>query len=410
MNKIARAFIFLIIFVLVCPALGQADIVYIKNDDKLFGTIQSPSFSVQTPYGKIRIETEFLKSIHFKDGSIGHWVIETINNDQFSGSLLNDSIQFLQDDKKKKKIDKGDIKRLWRETSGPSQRTTTTIITMKNNDRFSGKFLSAALEVRANFITRSIQPEDINRLEFVKNYQDDTEILLENGDLISGSLKHTQFRLAPDSVAELTLARTQVKSIQFNAPKMILKAFNNSDRAEADSDGDGIPDYADLCMDTPAGVNVGQDGCARRSKVAQVTTHRKIIDHQTGPKNSPSAEPGPIQKILFDFDRAELKPQYYSILDETAAMLSRNPQKQAEIQGHTDNIGTKEYNQNLSEKRARIVEHYLVQKGVAKDRLFPKGFGFKVNAASNEYEAGRALNRRVEILLVPDQNKLALNQ
>ena len=73
---------------LVCPAVSQADIVYIKNEDKLFGTLQSPAFSLKTPYGKIRIETEFLKSISFKEGSTGRWIIETINNDRFSGTLF----------------------------------------------------------------------------------------------------------------------------------------------------------------------------------------------------------------------------------------------------------------------------------------------------------------------------------
>jgi hypothetical protein len=98
MYTIARAFIILTVCVLVCPAVGQADIAYIKNEDKLVGTIQNPAFSVQTPYGKIRVETDFLKSIRFEECSTGRWVLETINNDQFSGALLNDSVRFLQDD------------------------------------------------------------------------------------------------------------------------------------------------------------------------------------------------------------------------------------------------------------------------------------------------------------------------
>ena len=103
------------------------------------------------------------------------------------------------------------------------------------------------------------------------------------------------------------------------------------------------------------------------------------------------------QKILFDFDQDELKPQYYSVLDEVAVMLSQNPAARVEIQGHTDNVGTASYNQNLSEKRARAVKNYFVRRGVEEDRLFPEGFGFKQNVASNENEAGRALNRRVEL-------------
>ena len=140
MNKIARIFSILALFFLICPALSQADIVYIKNGDKLFGTIQSPTFSFQTPYGEISIKNEFLKSIDYQDGSISRWRLETINNDQFSGTLLDESIQFLQEDGQQRTLSKEQIQRIRREISGPSHSVTTTIFTMKNNDRFSGRF------------------------------------------------------------------------------------------------------------------------------------------------------------------------------------------------------------------------------------------------------------------------------
>jgi len=138
MNKIARAFIILFIFFFICPVLSRADIVYIKNGDKLIGTIQSPSVSVQTPYGKISIKSELLKSIDYTTGSIDRWTLETINNDRFSGTLLNDSIQFIQEDGKQRTLIKEQFQRIRREISEPSYAITTTIFTMKNNDRFSG--------------------------------------------------------------------------------------------------------------------------------------------------------------------------------------------------------------------------------------------------------------------------------
>ena len=59
MNKIMRTFIILAVFSLICPAFGQADFIYIKNGDKIFGTVQNPTFSVQTPYGKISVKMHF---------------------------------------------------------------------------------------------------------------------------------------------------------------------------------------------------------------------------------------------------------------------------------------------------------------------------------------------------------------
>jgi outer membrane protein OmpA-like peptidoglycan-associated protein len=397
MKLITRAFIILAGFLLICPALGQADIVYIKNGDKLFGTIQSPAFIVQTTYGKVDIKTEFLKSITFKDGSIGRWTVETVNNDIFSGTLLNQGIQLMQENGKQKIISKEQIKRIKREFDGTSHPVTTTIFTMKNNDRFSGKLLNTELEIRANYITKSIQPNEINRVEFLDDYQAGVKILLENGDLITGMLKQGQLRLAPDSMSELSVAKSSLKSIQFNAPKLVLNEFSAPTQSAKDSDGDGVPDYADICMNTTGGVAVTQDGCPRNSVLAKRVTETGNRHNAAGSAQGQTGPRAKIEKVLFDFDRFDLKPQYYSSLDKIAQMLAQNPAVKAEIQGHTDNIGTARYNQRLSEMRARVVENYFVSKGVEKDRLFPVGFGFTKNSASNEDEIGRALNRRVEI-------------
>ncbi len=399
MNKVIRALIILALFLLICPAFVLADIVYIKNGDKLFGTLQNPSFTVQTAYGKVSIKNEFLKSIDYKEGSIGRWTIETINNDRISGNLLNDSIQFIQEDGQQKKLSREQIQRIKREISAPSYSITTTIFTMKNNDRFSGKFLNAGLEMRANHTTESIHPGEINRIEFTEDYLAGTTILLENGDLITGTLKQNQIRLAPDAVPEFSVAKSSLKSIQFNAPKMVLKNFSGKTRLDRDSDGDGIPDYADICMYTPKGVRVNQDGCAEKSTLASLTNHKKTSRQEINRADTRETTPDEIENILFDFNRFELKPQYYSVLDEVSVMLSLNPKAKVEIQGHADNIGSAEYNRTLSEKRARTVKNYFVRKGVEKDRLFPVGYGFTISKASNEDESGRALNRRVEFAL-----------
>jgi outer membrane protein OmpA-like peptidoglycan-associated protein len=399
MNKRIRNLIILAVILFVCPALSQADIVYIKNGDKLFGTILSRSFSVQTPYGEVNIKNELLKSIDYNAESIGRWTLETINNDRFSGTLLNESIQFIEEDGRQRVLGKKQIQRLKRETREPSYPITTTIFTMKNNDRFSGRFLDAALEIQANYTADSIQPGEINRIEFAENNPADTTILLENGDLITGTLKQNQIRLAPDAVAELTVSKSSLKSIQFNAPKMVLNKFSSGGRSEEDGDEDGIPDFADICPDTPRGVRVSQDGCPLDTKVAGIGNHaaRETMANNGYAIHKRSA--GNLDNILFDFDRFELKPRYYSDLDEIAAILRQNPEAKIEINGHTDNVGTAAYNQRLSEKRAGTVKNYLVRKGIEKDRLFPRGFGFMMNAAPNENEVGRALNRRVEIIL-----------
>jgi OOP family OmpA-OmpF porin len=179
---------------------------------------------------------------------------------------------------------------------------------------------------------------------------------------------------------------------------MVLKNFSHIDRPEKDSDGDGIPDFADICMDTPKGARVDQDGCSERSKIASLNNHQNTNRQVINGAEMREKKPGEMKDILFDFDRFEIKPQYYSVLDDVAVMLSQYPKAKVEIQGHTDNIGPAEYNRILSEKRARIVKNYFVRKGVEKDRLLPVGYGFEISRASNEDEYGRALNRRVEFI------------
>ena len=112
MNKIVGTFIILALFSLICPALGKADFVYIKNGDKIIGTIQNPNFSVQTPYGKVSIKNALLKSIEYKDEPIRRWTLETINNDRFSGILLNESIQFLEEDGQERALNREQIQRI----------------------------------------------------------------------------------------------------------------------------------------------------------------------------------------------------------------------------------------------------------------------------------------------------------
>jgi outer membrane protein OmpA-like peptidoglycan-associated protein len=399
MHKIVRFLIILAVFFLFCPQLGQADIVFIRNSDKLFGTVQNPSFTVQTPYAKVTIKNEFLRSIAFENRSVGKWILRTINNDQFSGSWIDSGIKFIQDNGETKVITKENVRRIRREIQGPSYPITTTIFTMKNKDRFSGRFLNPSIRILANHISKTVQSANINRIEFINDYQADTRILLNNGDLITGKLEPNQIRMAPDTFSEFSFSKSSLKAIQFNAPKMVLKNFNETDRAEKDSDGDGIPNYADICMYTPKGVRVNRDGCAERSTLASLNNHKKTSRQEINRTDTRKARPGEIKNVLFDFDRSEIKPQYYSVLDEVAVMLSQNPKAKVEIQGHTDNIGSAEYNRILSEKRARIVKNYFVRKGVEKDRLFPVGYGFTMNKVSNTDESGRALNRRVEFAL-----------
>jgi len=103
----------------------------------------------------------------------------------------------------------------------------------------------------------------------------------------------------------------------------------------------------------------------------------------------------------FDFDSTAIKPGFYTTMDKIANVLVRYGKTHLTIVGHTDNVGTNQYNQTLSEHRAQAVSDYLRNKGVLLQRLESLGRGETAPRAANATEEGRRLNRRVEIVVEP---------
>jgi outer membrane protein OmpA-like peptidoglycan-associated protein len=101
--------------------------------------------------------------------------------------------------------------------------------------------------------------------------------------------------------------------------------------------------------------------------------------------------------VLFDFNKATLKPESDGVLQRVLAFVKKDPALKLEVQGHTDNVGSDDYNQKLSEARAQSVLTWLTQHGIAADRLSFKGYGKTQPVTTNDTDDGRAKNRRVEI-------------
>lgn len=107
--------------------------------------------------------------------------------------------------------------------------------------------------------------------------------------------------------------------------------------------------------------------------------------------------------ILFDFDQSILKPSARINVESLATSLKNNPETNILIVGHTDATGTDAYNYRLSERRAAAVKAYTQSQGISSSRLTTEGRGETEPIASNESEAGRAQNRRVEIVIVANE-------
>lgn len=109
-------------------------------------------------------------------------------------------------------------------------------------------------------------------------------------------------------------------------------------------------------------------------------------------------------EVSFDFNSSALKPAFTRTLDKVANILQRYPRSSIRIIGHTDNVGSAAYNQRLSEDRASAVGWSLEDAGLNPQRVRTEGRGESQPRASNNSEAGRQLNRRVEMLIVPNKD------
>ena len=169
-----------------------------------------------------------------------------------------------------------------------------------------------------------------------------------------------------------------------------------------DSDGDGVPDLRDKCPNTPIGVKVDATGCPLDSDGDGVTddkdqcpgTPRGVKVNQLG---CPEREPIVLKGVNFAYDSAELTQPSHAILDGVAKILTKHPDLKVTIAGHTDSMGTADYNMKLSQRRAESVMHYLISRGVHSANLTAVGFGEEQPIASNDEVEGRAKNRRVEL-------------
>lgn len=103
--------------------------------------------------------------------------------------------------------------------------------------------------------------------------------------------------------------------------------------------------------------------------------------------------------ILFDFDSANIRPDAHRALTDVASVIKAYANRPARVLGHTDSVASDEYNQSLSERRAKSVVDWLAGNGVERGRLAPIGYGEKQPVATNDTPAGRQLNRRVEVVI-----------
>ncbi len=180
-----------------------------------------------------------------------------------------------------------------------------------------------------------------------------------------------------------------------------------------DNDGDGILDVNDQCPNQPEDFDgyEDQDGCPDLDNDGdgildkddkcpnEAETFNGYEDSDGCPDEAPIYFP--MAHINFKFGTAEISgADPIPVLDDVVRIMKEHPDIRVEIQGHTDNIGSDDFNMKLSEKRAQAVKDYLVKQGIDPSRLETKGFGESRPIDSNDTDLGRARNRRIEFVVI----------
>jgi outer membrane protein OmpA-like peptidoglycan-associated protein len=150
-----------------------------------------------------------------------------------------------------------------------------------------------------------------------------------------------------------------------------------------DTDGDGVADKVDACPREPGVPPPGGNGCPKTAEPAATKLVAQNIVLS--------------QQVQFETATSVLRPESDGVLSEVARVLGEHPEvEEVEVQGHTDEQGTAEFNRRLGQGRAEAVVNWLVQHGIRRDRLKAKGYGADRAIAENVTEEGRQKNRRVE--------------
>lgn len=148
---------------------------------------------------------------------------------------------------------------------------------------------------------------------------------------------------------------------------------------------------------TTAGILIGKKMDKQAKELAQIAGAQ--VDTITDQNNLKAIKVTFDGGILFATGKSALNQTAKNSLSEFATSLQNNPQTNVQIYGHTDNTGSLAVNQKLSKERANSVLNYLMNSGVAASRMVSEGFDYQYPVASNDTEAGRAQNRRVEIYI-----------
>ena len=197
-----------------------------------------------------------------------------------------------------------------------------------------------------------------------------------------------RLRLAEQQIAQ---ADTQRKQVLLDARQREIQAAR--ERAEAGQQELRTAQERTQAQDRE--LQELRERAARADELEAKVAQMRELDAQETSRGLVLTMPG----VFFDFDSSQLNPGAQRSLDQLAEVLKEHSDRNVTIEGFTDSVGDPNYNERLSQERAQAVRDALVERGVNPERIQTRGYGEQYPIASNDTEAGRQMNRRVEIII-----------
>ncbi len=243
---------------------------------------------------------------------------------------------------------------------------------------FLGPEKPVKLPVAEDLSAASVRPPQINMME--------SEV-----EIVSVPMTILRGKIVDDATEEPLLA---IIELYDNETEDLLAEFNSH------------PETGEYLISLPGGKNYAISAKAEdylfhseNMNISESQVDREIIN-DIRMKKVEVGQSIVLRNIFFDTGAAELRPESYAELGILYKLMVDNPSLKIQISGHTDNVGSANLNQRLSERRARAVVDFLLERGVGNERLTYKGYGFDRPIATNETAEGRQMNRRTEFEII----------
>jgi OmpA-OmpF porin, OOP family len=219
-------------------------------------------------------------------------------------------------------------------------------------------------------------------------------------------------RTALDAANRLAVAKAKRSDIEFEAQNAVLSAQIANEKILTAQANDEI---ADGTARRQAVLLEARDRDSQRSaqQADAAQLRADSLEAQLADLKMKKTERGlvlTLGDVLFDTNQSTLKASAHGTLDRLAMALRENSGRKVLIEGHTDNVGSDETNQRLSERRAQSVQSALTDRGVAREQIAAVGKGESSPVASNDNADGRQSNRRVELIFTEDQTRIVADQ